>query len=176
MALPRQTGISVQSRADTTVIDLSAPGGVGGGPFPLEMFSTQSHSENLALLRAIVEAKFHSTPNDTDVPGSAILARLAARLRDAVVAEEVRLEGASTAVRWREWAAIGPERAEWSSALRFANEAWCDSWAGWSEDERIAAATELLSPFEPEPRQLEAFLAVAAAALAGVGAKKEREP
>ena len=82
------------------------------------MFSTQSHSENLALLRAIVEAKFHSAPNDTDVPGSMILARLAARLRDALVAEEVRLEGASAAARWREWAAIGPERAEWLGALR----------------------------------------------------------
>ena len=139
------------------------------------MFSTQSHAENLALLRAIVEAKFHSAPNDTDVPGSAILARLADRLRAAVVEEEVRREGARAEARWRDWATIGPDRPEWSLALRFASESWRDAWAGWSEDERIAAATWLLSPFQPEPRQLEAFLAAAAKALAAGGDEREAD-
>lgn len=131
------------------------------------MFSTQSHAENIALLRAIVEAKFHHAPNDTDVPGSAVLARVADRLRDAVVEEEIRREGPAAAARWREWAAIGPDRPEWSAALRFASETWRDAWNGWSKEERIAAASWLLSPFEPERRQLEDFLASAGAALSG---------
>lgn len=130
------------------------------------MFSTQSHAENLALLRAVIEAKFHSQPNDTDVPGSAILARLAERLRDVVVAEEVRREGTTAAKRWQRWAAITPSRPEWSAALQFAAESWRDVWNNWSGDERIAAATWLMSPYEPEPTQLDVFLKAVAGALA----------
>ena len=139
------------------------------------MFSTQSHAENLALLRAIVEAKFHGAPNDTDVPGSAVLARVAERLRDAVVAEEVRREGPKADARWREWAAIDPDRPEWSAALKFASEAWRDAWSRWAEDERLAAATGLLSPFKAEPHQIQAFLAGVAVALAGRGDEQDRD-
>ena len=59
------------------------------------MFSSSSHAELLALLRAIVEAKFHKDPGDLDVPGSAVLAQVALRVRDAVIAFEVQREGAT---------------------------------------------------------------------------------
>lgn len=113
------------------------------------MFTVTSYPELVALLRAVLEAKFHKDPDDTDVPGSAILARVAIRLRDAAIAEEVRRDGAAAEDRWREWMKLGPERSEWEGAMAYAVVAYKDAWASWSTDERIAAVEELLSPFEP---------------------------
>jgi hypothetical protein len=112
------------------------------------MLTLASHAEHLALLRAIVEAKFHKDPDDLDVPGSSILARIAVRIRDEAVAEEVRREGPVAEARWREWINLGPERREWQGAKDYAAVAWKDAWPAWSADERRAAAEHLLSPFE----------------------------
>ncbi|WP_437997797.1 hypothetical protein WMF26_45300 [Sorangium sp. So ce185] len=129
------------------------------------MFSSSSHAELLALLRAIVEAKFHKDPDDLDVPGSAILARVAVRIRDEIVAEEVRREGGVAEARWREWIDLGPERREWEGAKDYATVAWRDAWAKWSADERRVAAKHLLSPFEPGEAGLLRFLAEVEVAL-----------
>jgi hypothetical protein len=123
------------------------------------MFSSSSHAELLALLRAIVEAKFHKDPDDLDVPGSAILARVAVRIRDEIVAEEVRREGRVAEARWREWVNLGSERREWEGAKGYAAVAWRDAWANWSTDDRRAAARYLLSPFDPGEEGLLKFLA-----------------
>jgi hypothetical protein len=121
------------------------------------MFSTSSYAELRALLRAIVEAKFHDNPEDLDVPHSAILARVALRIRDEVVAEEVRRDG-SAQTRWQEWMVLGPERPEWSQAKRFAVVAWRAAWKTWSAEDRRAAAAYLFSPFEASEAGLDAFL------------------
>lgn len=131
------------------------------------LFSTTSHAENLAPFRAIVEAKFHADPSDTNVPGSAILARVANRLRDVIVEEEVRRDGSSAAKRWRDWASITQDRPEWLTALEFARGAWGDKWDAWSTDERVFGAACLLSPFEPGPALVEEFLKEAAVAIGG---------
>ncbi|HZF51370.1 MAG TPA: hypothetical protein VE093_22085 [Polyangiaceae bacterium] len=135
------------------------------------MLTFSSHAELLALLRAIVEAKFHKDPDDFDVPGSAILARIAVRIRDEALAEEVRREGSVAEARWREWINLGPERREWQEAKDYAAVAWKDAWAKWSADERRVAAKHLLSPFELGEASLLRFLGDVEEAL-----KKAREP
>lgn len=117
------------------------------------------------MLRAIVEAKFHKDPEDADVPGSAILAGVAVRIRDEVMAEEVRREGAVAESRWRDWIRIGPERREWEAARNYAAGMWTDTWHHWSADERRAAAEYLLSPFDPGDAGLLLFLTEVEAAL-----------
>ncbi|WP_437723154.1 hypothetical protein [Sorangium sp. So ce861] len=131
----------------------------------IDMFSSSSHAELLALLRAIIEAKFHKNPDDLDVPGSAILARVAVRIRDEIVAEEVRREGGVAEARWRDWINLGPERREWEGAKDYAVVAWRDAWANWSADDRRAAAQYLLSPFDPGEAGLLKFLAEVEVAL-----------
>jgi hypothetical protein len=131
------------------------------------MVSFSSQAERLALLRAIVEAKFHKDPDDLDVPGSAILARVAVRIRDEAVAEEVRREGPVAEARWREWINLGPERREWQGAKDYAVVAWRGAWAKWSADERRVAAEHLLSPFDLGEAGLLKFLAEIEEALGG---------
>lgn len=123
------------------------------------MFSSSSHAELLALLRAIVEAKFHKDPADLDVPGSTVLASVASRVRDAVIAEEVRREGAVAEARWQQWIRLDATRPEWDGAKTYAVGEWGRPWARWSEEERRQAAVALLSPFAPEEAALQQFLA-----------------
>ncbi|WP_437968478.1 hypothetical protein WMF04_03935 [Sorangium sp. So ce260] len=122
------------------------------------MMEIKSHAEALALLRVIVEAKFHSNPDDRDVPGSSVLAALAVRIRESVVAEEIRREGAVAAERWSEWSRLGPSRPEWAAARDFAASSWREIWGEWSEAQKRDAATVLLSPFEVDRDDLSMFL------------------
>ncbi|WP_438006701.1 hypothetical protein WME89_50420 [Sorangium sp. So ce321] len=122
------------------------------------MIEIKSHPEALALLRAIVEAKFHPNPDDLDVPGSSILAALAIRIRDSVVAEEVRREGNSAAERWSSWSRLVPSRPEWAAARDFASSYWRGVWEKWSEAQKRDAVAVLLSPFEVEQDELSLFL------------------
>lgn len=133
----------------------------------LPMLSLTSHAEMLAVLRALVEAKFHGETEDYDVPGSAILAEVAIRVRDAVIAEEVRRDGVAAEHRWRDWVRLDESRAEWVGARRYALSEWTNVWARWSDAERLAAAAALLSPFEPGQEGLRRFLAEVAAGLGG---------
>jgi hypothetical protein len=129
------------------------------------MFASSSLGEVLAILRAILAAKFHDQPDDLDVPQSASLAEVAVRLREAARKEEVRREGQAAEERWREWLSIGPERREWRAARAYAISRWKAIWPRWSPDERRAAAVTLLSPYEPGEQGLAQFLAEVEAGL-----------
>ena len=122
------------------------------------MFQIDSYPELLALLRAVMEAKFHRDPEDLLVPGSAILAEVANRLARAVRDEAIRIEGDAARSRWSTWIQIGPDRDEWKSAVTYAAAMWKKIWPKWSVDERRVAARCLLSPFEVEETTLDVFL------------------
>jgi hypothetical protein len=130
------------------------------------MFTSSSHGELLALLRAIIEAKFHREADDRDVPGSTLLAAAAIRIRDAVVAFEVAREGAAAKERWDKWMSLAPDRPEWGRARAYASSMWKAIWPRWSDEERLRAAEALLAPFEPSAAGLRAFLAEVAATFA----------
>lgn len=124
------------------------------------MFNIETHAEMTAVFRAILEAKFHPTVVDADVPGSQLLATVAVRIRDALIDIERQRDGTVAERRWREWAAISPARREWSVAVEYAVEMWRGVWQGWSSDQRLHAAKCLLSPFDAEEATLNSFLEV----------------
>jgi hypothetical protein len=100
------------------------------------MFQVDSYPELLALLRAVMEAKFHRDPEDLDVPGSTILAEVSNRLARAVLDEEIRIDGDVARSRWATWNQIGPERDEWKTAVKYATAMWEKIWPKWSVDRR----------------------------------------
>lgn len=122
------------------------------------MFQVDSVPELLALLRAVMEAKFHPDPEDLDIPGSAILAEVANRLARAVRDEKIGTGGDAARSRWSIWIQIGADRDEWKSAVKYAAAMWKKIWPKWSVEERRFAARCLLSPFEIEEATLDAFL------------------
>jgi hypothetical protein len=124
------------------------------------MFNIETHAEMTAVFRAILEAKFHPTVVDADVPGSELLANVAVRMRDALIDIEQQRDGSIAERRWKEWRSISPARREWSVAVEYAVEMWRGVWQGWLGDQRIHAAKCLLSPFEPEDATLNKFLQV----------------
>jgi hypothetical protein len=107
---------------------------------------------------AVLEAKFHTPVLDTDVPGSAILANVASRMRDALIRIEQDRDGVAAETRWRQWSAISPTRREWSVAVEHASEMWRAVWHQWSPEQRQHAATCLLSPFQADDAILNEFL------------------
>jgi hypothetical protein len=122
------------------------------------MFQIDSYYELNALLRAVIEAKFHRDPDDLDVPGSALLADVVNRLARAVAEESIKIDGDAARTRWSAWIHTGPERDEWKSAVVYAASMWPKIWPKWSVEDRRVAARQLLSPFELEDATLDAFL------------------
>jgi len=122
------------------------------------MFQVDSYDEMRALLRAVIEAKFHRDPDDIVVPGSPLVADVVNRLARAVAEESIRIDGDAARDRWSAWIHIGPERDEWKSAVAYATSLWPKMWPKWSVEKRRVVARVLLSPFELEDATLDAFL------------------
>jgi hypothetical protein len=114
--------------------------------------------ELTALLRAIVEAKFHSAERDPECATGAVLAEVARRIRDALVAHDERRDGARARARAQWWSKLTPERTEWSIAIESANEFWATSWPRWDDGTRRAVVRDLLAPFEIDEDNLVAFI------------------
>ncbi|WP_437675414.1 hypothetical protein [Sorangium sp. So ce131] len=83
---------------------------------------------------------------------------MAVRIRDQIVAEEVRSEGRAAEARWQNWMNLGPDRREWGIVRSFAAATWRSVWPNWSAADRRDAAEVLLSPFEPDEARLLEFL------------------
>lgn len=122
------------------------------------MLTISHYSELIALLRAVVAAKFNEDPTDTDVPVSSSLAALAVRIRDALVAEDVRREGSEAERRWRDWIRLDSTRDEWRHARSFAARALRGAWPSWTVEERKEVVAMLLSPFDPGEEGIEQFV------------------
>lgn len=123
------------------------------------MFTVTELPHLTALFRAILEAKFHSSPEDEDLAASSLLAETALQLRDCLRAAEMKQDGVSAEQRWSEWLAITPARREWRVALVYATRNWKDSWSSWLPVARERAVRQLLSPFEVSDTALAEFLA-----------------
>jgi hypothetical protein len=117
-----------------------------------------SAADLTALLRAILEAKFHAAPNDDDVPGSSILAALANRICDALTTAEIQKEGPVAHRRWLEWRALTPARREWNVAISYATRMWATAWPRWSERQREDAARDLVAPLLLTQEGMDLFL------------------
>ena len=112
----------------------------------MAIIEIDSTADLTALLRTILEAKFHDAPNDDDVPGSSILAAVANRICDALTTAEIQKTGPDAQRRWLEWRALTPARREWKVAISYATRTWAKKWSRWSERQKEDAARDLVAP------------------------------
>ena len=114
-----------------------------------------SYYELLALHRALMEAKFHDTPNDPAVAGSPFVADVANRIVE--ILANWKQSDRPAGHDWPSWRHVGPGHREWAVAIDRAREA--TNWITWNEDERRQFAKILLSPFVATSEVLEQFIA-----------------
>src|SRR5688572_12829608 len=112
------------------------------------MFTVTELPHLTALFRAMLEAKFHSNPEDEDLAASSLLAEVVLKLRDCLIAAEREQDGISAEQRWKEWLAITPARREWRVSVAYAARNWKDCWSSWAPDVKERAVRQLLSPFD----------------------------
>ena len=102
-----------------------------------------------ALLRALIEAKFHGTDvHDPDILTSPLIARCAFELVAQARREDEARDGESAAGKWQSWLRCSPERDEWRTAVANACETWKSAWNRWHDNERLQAVRLLFAPFE----------------------------
>ncbi len=100
------------------------------------------HNELLAMLRAIMEAKFEHSLN-SEIVGSPYLASVANRIVDALIKIE-KERGEFSSRKWENWRKIDSRRREWK-LIRKRIKAVAQ-WGDWSVSERGKFLDLLLSP------------------------------
>lgn len=110
-------------------------------------FSSDTGSEEFALLRIILEAKFHDDPDDTDIGGSGILSRIVDQLLDCIVARDIEQLVDEAAERWQRWRTLTPERREWQVACEYVMSKCRREWRSWALTMRMHMMQTVLCPF-----------------------------
>lgn len=108
-------------------------------------FETQDRLELLALVRAIVEAKFHPHVRDKALQGSPVLAAVAKRLLDAHVEAEVRDNPAIASEDDFEAWWLPENQPEWVEAVRERIHR-TPSWSTFDDAMKRRWVADLLSP------------------------------
>lgn len=118
-------------------------------------FQTDDYFELLALHRAIIEAKFHLDPEDRDVPGSPILARISERIVEAIGLMEDRMGKYGGSKGWESWRR-NPGTRFWNVAVEYA--ANFSDWHKLNLEQKRKLVTNLMAPFIADDNQISAFL------------------
>jgi hypothetical protein len=120
------------------------------------MITIKDRWELLALHRALFEAKLHSAPEDRDIVGSPVLARLAERVVDELIAAETREGDANSKTRWGTWrrASEHPQRVNYLRAALQAQK----NWAGYDELSRRTFLIDALAPLVAEEYEIQQLL------------------
>lgn len=114
--------------------------------------------EMKAILRALIEAKFHPEPNDEPIQASPYVAALCDRLVEAIAAVERERFGAERGERFLAFYASPPPPPQLEVARKIIGKCPPDVWAGWSEAERRELVRLVLSPFQGTPELFEELL------------------
>lgn len=112
--------------------------------------------ELLALHRALLESKFCSEPNDMDVSGSPIIAKLHRNVVDLLIAAEIDRYGITARDNWDKWLRLDSERREWQVALSRARSH--SRLELMNESDRRQHIINLLSPFHVSEDQVNQFI------------------
>lgn len=105
--------------------------------------------EAYALVRALVEAKFHGTDvQDPEVLTSPMVARCALEFASQAQREAEIRDGERGRNEWLRWLRCSPDRREWKIAVANACATWRPIWNGWTSDQRLEAVRLLFAPFE----------------------------
>lgn len=120
------------------------------------MITIKDRWELLALHRALFEAKLHSAPEDKDIVGSPVLARLAERVVDELIATETRDGDLDSKKRWEKWRKISehPRRLDYVRAALQAQK----NWTSYDEESRRTFLVDALSPLVAEEYELQQLL------------------
>jgi hypothetical protein len=111
-------------------------------------FELREYEAN-ALIRALVEAKFHGTDvQDPEILTSPMIARCALELVAQARREDEARDGEAATVGWRRWLHCSPDRHEWRTAVANARETWKSAWSRWNDQERLEAVRFLFAPFD----------------------------
>jgi len=130
-------------------------------PLVVEQMASRSveifeFNELHALHRVIMEAKFSERPTDNAIPGSPLVASVAARVLDTIIEIERDTGGDEKARHWEEWRAATPSRREWKIAVSRVDPN--GPWSSWSLDEKKRFAEVLLSPLKATGGLLKQFV------------------
>ena len=112
--------------------------------------------ELLALHKGLMEAKFNGDPDNFDVPGSPVLARLSKRVVNALVDAENTRGKPAKAQQWQQWRATAYSGRCWDVAVRLAKRE--SRWGTWSVDQQRDFARDLLAPFELTEAEVDRFV------------------
>lgn len=121
------------------------------------MFAIDGYQELMVLHRALMEAKFSESLNDTAIGGSPILAEISNRVVDALIQESSGTDStAYSAESWRRWRTAASRVLELEVIRdRIQN---TNKWPEWSQDEQRYYLSILLSPFEYDEDFLTSFM------------------
>lgn len=112
----------------------------------MNLFSVTDPMELLALHRALMEAKFHPNPESREIQGSPFVARIAERVVDALIQNEISEGRKGTADSWTAWRDAAKHDRCLSVAKQRLAETSKSIWESMASDARRAYVRDLLSP------------------------------
>ena len=121
-----------------------------------DVLSVDDYFDLLNLHKIIHEARFNVDPNNRDIQGSPIAAKLARQALGCLIAADSKRNGKKKAESWGRWCILDPSRREWRSALAIAKRR--TEWKSLTLQEREDIAHNLLAPFNVEPDVFEEFM------------------
>ena len=107
----------------------------------------------LNLHKALIEAKFHLSPDNTYVSSSPIVADICNELVDLLSRMEIDRKGSS---QWEQWRRIETQTFYRDRAIK--NALLNKQWPKMDAEKKLACAKNLLSPFIATQTDLEAFV------------------
>jgi AMMECR1 domain-containing protein len=131
------------------------------------LFAVSDEYELLALWRLVAEAKFHPTPEDTDIWGSPFVNALSKRVDEAIF-ERAKRQGLEQERRHLAWRA-SLERNIFFPAIqqKLRNDASGSLWKTWTSDQKEAHVRGCIAPFEASSALVEKLIHEAEAAAIG---------
>lgn len=107
----------------------------------------------LALHKAIMEAKFHESPENQDVLGSPLLASIADQVMDAIINGEDAAGNTSKAAAWRTFRRLSSNT--WIADRVRGQVVQNQNWRSWDDKTRIQYITCAVAPFQATESKLD---------------------
>ena len=111
----------------------------------------------LALHKTIMEAKFHQDPDNADVLGSPLLARIANDVVDALILTEQQAGRAAKAASWQAFRQLSSR--QWVADRVYKQVLQNANWAKWDTAYRDSYLRDALAPFLPTSAEVAALRA-----------------
>lgn len=111
--------------------------------------------ELLALHKALIEAKFHTEPENLLISGSPYIADICNKVVQALIEIETQKD-ASKQNRWMEWLNIKNQKTFWNRAIKYAQE--FNLWDRMNNNEKKKYVMCLLAPFKFNEEDIVRFI------------------